>query len=225
VIPMSSVWGRSPHRVRDPNPLGAEVVRHHPARVKLTWAAVRRGGVDNWDGAHEQMRELVPEPRIGARSFDSRHLARGRPVALLPESDRLARRPCTSLIKTDGPAASQRSLQLSQRFKPLRGSSPKAVLQPCDDSGETGARLAPGEMSSSLGHLGCGGLSVEHGRKRPASPAARPAFDQAQLVPVRAGVCGVALSRRRSRSRSSHELARCSRGSDLAECASRASSE
>ena len=55
--------------------------------------------------------------------------------------------------------------------------------------------------------------------------AARPAVDQAQPVPVRAGVRGVALSRRRSRSRSSQELVRCSRVSDLVECALRASSE
>jgi hypothetical protein len=121
------------------------------------------------------------------------------------------------------------SLQRPQVFGLFSGrnrrSSPKAELQLCDDGGETGAVLAAGEMSSSLFHFGCGGFSVEHDRQRPPSPAARLAVDRAQLVPVRAGVRGEALSRRRSRSRSSHEPVRCSPVSDLVECALRASSE
>ena len=60
-------------------------------------------------------------------------------------------------------------------------SSPKVELELCDGSGESGAVLAFRKMSSRLCHLGCGRFAVEHDRQGPASPAARPAVNHAQL--------------------------------------------
>jgi hypothetical protein len=118
--------------------------------------------------------------------------------------------PRTALTATASPVVAQRY-----------GWGAEAVLELGDDGGKAGAVMAAGEMSSRLCHLGRRGLSVEHDRQRAARPAARPAVGRAQLVPVRAGVCGAALSRRRSQW--SQELVRRSRVSDMVERASRAS--
>ena len=111
----------------------------------------------------------------------------------------------------------------SQRFRLLRGSGAKAVLELCDDGGKAGAVPASGEMPSDLCLLSCGALSIKHDRQRPASALAHAALEHAQLVPVRAGARTAALSRRRSRS--SQEPLRCSPPIVLLERPSRASSE
>jgi hypothetical protein len=73
-----------------------------------------------------------------------------------------------------------------------------------DDGGELLAARASAEVISDVRHVRRRCLAVEHERQDPAHPVARPADYPAQLVPLRAGVCGVALSRRRMRL--SHEL-------------------
>ena len=69
----------------------------------------------------------------------------------------------------------------------------------CDNGGELPAALASEEVGGDVGHVSCRRLTVKCEGHRPANPKARPADCRAQLVPVRAGVCGVALSRRRMR--------------------------
>lgn len=80
----------------------------------------------------------------------------------------------------------------------------EAVGECGDVGGELPAACAAAEVRSNVRHVGRRSLAVEHERQDPAHAEARPADYPAQFVPLRAGVCGVALSRRRMRL--SHEL-------------------
>lgn len=80
----------------------------------------------------------------------------------------------------------------------------EAVGECCDAGGELPAARAAAEVKSDARHVRRGCLAVEHERQDPAHAEAGRADRPAQFVPLRAGVCGVALSRRRMRL--SHEL-------------------
>ena len=69
----------------------------------------------------------------------------------------------------------------------------------CDVGGELAAALASEDVETDVAHVRCRRLTVQCERHRPAHAKARPAGYLAQLVPLCAGVCGVALSRRRMR--------------------------
>jgi hypothetical protein len=76
---------------------------------------------------------------------------------------------------------------------------PQVAGEFCDAGGELAAALASEEVESDVRHVSCRRLTVKCERDRPAHEKARPAGNRAQLVPLCAGVCGVALSRRRMR--------------------------
>lgn len=80
----------------------------------------------------------------------------------------------------------------------------EVVGECCDYGGELPAARASADVLSDVRHVRRRCLAVERERQDPAHPVARPADYPAQFVPLRAGVCGVALSRRRMRL--SHEL-------------------
>ena len=90
-------------------------------------------------------------------------------------------------------------LKVIRSSGPLDGRGPEVVGEFCNDGGELAAALASEEVGSDVGHVGCRRLTVKCERHRPAHPKARPTGYRAQLVPLCAGACGVALSRRRMR--------------------------